>query len=300
MNVAILGHGSIGYRHYSNVEAAGHAVDYYDPQVIGRSSPDYREILINSADAVIICSPSKDHEKDIVDCLAAGRHILCEKPFGYHSPDRLASTVVEARTLVTNPPIIATGFNLRFHSCVIEAKKLIPEIGDIQFASFTVLQKTERPVYLRDGILRNWCSHEFDLANHLLGPGGKVVNCLSEGDGEDTLGAIVTMKYPSVASHVFVQADYYSDPERRHFFIEGTKGGIYVNLVSRTIFRKQGEKRWLSFQGTDSFDENYIDEMKSFIRSVETGVHQQPLATGEDGVAALYQVMEARQKAGLK
>jgi len=36
------------------------------------------------------------------------------------------------------------------------------------------------------------------------------------------------------------------------------------------------------------------EEMYTFIKSIECGVHADPLATGEDGVRALYTVMRMR------
>jgi predicted dehydrogenase len=129
------------------------------------------------------------------------------------------------------------------------------------------------------------------------------MNCTIEGDGgEDTRSAIISLKYPSVKEYVFIQADYYSDPEQRHFFIEGSKGNVYVDLVKRNVFcsSKATGKKWQELAANDSFDQNYIDEMKSFIAAIQKGWHPYPLATGEDGIAALYQVIDAREKAGLK
>jgi myo-inositol 2-dehydrogenase/D-chiro-inositol 1-dehydrogenase len=305
MKIGILGYGSIGKRHAANVDYLGHHDDWYDPNLKKRlyCPPGYRESLIKSSDAIIICSPTPEHENDITDCLSHGKHILCEKPFGYSDPTTLEASIKYYREFHDNR-VIATGFNLRFHACVQEAKRLMPEIGDVIFANFTVCQKTEKPVYLRDGIIRNWCSHEIDLANYLLGPGGKVVNCTAtlDDDGNDSIEAVISMKYPNVENYVFIQADYYTDPERRYFFIEGTKGGIYVDLVQRNVFRvdKATGKRWQALAATDTFDQNYIDEMKCFIQSIETGAHQAPLATAEDGIAALYQVMDARNMAEIK
>jgi len=294
MRIGVLGYGSIGKRHCANISKLGHVANYYDP-ACGHDPMD-RDALTRGSDAIIICSPSKHHNLDIYDTLDNGGHFLCEKPFGYNDPVGLDTAVKIARKLANR--IMATGFNLRFHACVKRAKELMPSIGDVQFASFTVNQKTEKPAYLRDGILHNWCSHELDLANYLLGPGGKVVNC-TLGAGEQA--AIISMKYPSVKEHVFIQADYFSDPEQRHFFIEGSKGAIYVDLVQRNVFcRDVNGKKWQDLSATDTYDQNYRDEMQYFLMSVMCGVHQTPLATAEDGIAALYQVIEARKKAGLE
>jgi len=109
----------------------------------------------------------------------------------------------------------------------------LPDIGEIQAAHFTVYQKTEKPEYLRDGIIRNWCSHEIDLAQYLLGP-GIVTDCTTIPD--DMTEAFIVMEFSTVKTKVFIQADYYSDPEQRFFWIAGTNGTIYVDLVKRNVF----------------------------------------------------------------
>ena len=292
MKIGILGYGSIGKRHHANIIAMGHDAVIYDPFI--EEFAGNRSMILDHSDAVVICSPSTEHERDLKDVMAVGLPVLCEKPFGYDDPEAMRDLLIGERQ------IIATGFNLRFHSCVKEAKRLLPEIGEPVFASFTVYQKTEKPVYLRDGILRNWCSHEIDLANHLLGTGGKVIGCTVDGkDGQDTSEAWISMAYPT--ARAFIQADYYSDPERRYFFIEGSEGSIYVDLIGRNVFRsdKNINKRWQAYAGHDTFDENYVEEMQYFLMSVMSGNLQVPLASGHDGVTALYQVLDARKKAGL-
>jgi len=54
------------------------------------------------------------------------------------------------------------------------------------------------------------------------------------------------------------------------------------------------------FQGNDSFDDNYVSEMRAFIGSIHAEEHNPWLATAEDGIRAHTTVMEARKKAGLE
>jgi UDP-N-acetylglucosamine 3-dehydrogenase len=294
MKVGVLGAGSIGMRHIVNLSKLGYGVFAYDPL---HHVDTFRDEMLDQVDAVVICTPTTNHTRDIHDCVTRNKHFLCEKPFGYDDPD-LVSGIIQS----TGHLIIATGFNLRFHSCVMRAKALLHRIGKIEHAGFTVYQKTEKPVYLRDGILRNWCSHEIDLANYLLGPGGEVTGCTAPADenGNDTTEAVITMSFPSVAQDAFILADYFSEPERRFFFIDGELGGIYVDLVKRHVFCKDEHgKRWQEFAGDDSFDDNYLAEMQTFMESVERYSFYAPLASGEDGVVALRQVLAARKLAGL-
>ncbi len=301
MKIGILGYGSIGERHGTNLLGLGlgHQVLWYDPNERDLCS---REGIIDWADAVVVASPTKQHIPDFQDVIDLGKHVFVEKPFGYDAPAPYIDGYLKgARMRWGAKTIIATGFNLRFHDCVKKAKELLPDIGNIVAAHFAVFQKTEKPLYLQDGIIRNWCSHEIDLALYLLGP-GILSDChFTPGDdGRDTVEAWVSLDIPTVQTKCFIQADYYTNPEQRFFWIAGENGTIYVDLVKRNVFfrDREGNPRPI-LSATDSFDRNYIDEMKCFVQSIETGQHQAPLATGEDGAAVHRIIMEAREKAGL-
>ncbi len=300
MRIGILGYGSIGRRHFKNIEILGsHKLDSYDPK---NDRPIHRKTLIDWSDAIIVASPSINHAKDMMDAVDVGKHVLVEKPFGYDYPPLLVGCLQGARAKWGSNHIIATGFNLRFHDCVRKTKRLIPEIGQLKAAMFTVRQKTERPQYLRDGIIRNWLSHEIDLARYLLGDIDYVDRCEAPIDEHrnDATEAHIVIKFRDVQNKVHFEADYLSSPESRYFWIEGEDGAIYVDLVKRNVFirDKDGHHRQV-LAAMDNWDQNYMDEMKCFIKSIEIGQHQTPLATGEDGVKCLEAVMTARLKAGL-
>lgn len=295
MKIGIIGHkGSIGQRHFKNAHDLGHEVAGYDPV----ENPNARPFLIDGADAIVVASPSKEHAHDLMDAIHAGKHVLVEKPFGYDCPPLLDGFIKAARTSVTHPDmVIATGFNCRFHHSVNYAKAMVydGQLGDIQAASFSVLQKSEKPEYLRDGIIRNWLSHEIDLAHHFFGDGNVQV-CTADDQRE----AFIRMKFPSVADSVHIQGDYFTEPQQRYFWIEGSKASIYVNLETREIYKRdKGGDPHLVHQASDCWDDTYIAEMKTFIDSIELGIHVSPLATAEDGVRALYTVTSARERAGI-
>ncbi len=300
MKIGILGYGSIGRRHSANLIGLNHAVSWYDPNE-GHHIKAIREDVIHWADAIVVASPSKNHAQDMIDAVNATKHVLVEKPFCYDCPPFLAGYLKGARSKFPNL-IVATGFNLRFHDCVRKTKELIHEIGPLKAAMFTVRQKTEKPPYLRDGIIRNWLSHEIDLARYLLGEIDYVDRCDAPIDehGSDATEALVVTKFKDVQNKVFFEADYFSSPESRYFWIEGEDGAIYVDLVKRNVFiRDKADHHRQVLVATDSWDQNYMDEMKCFIKSIEIGQHQAPLATGEDGIKCLEAVMAARLKAGL-
>lgn len=289
MRVGILGFGSIGQRHWRNLQTYSVPSAWHDPFV---SFSLNRDVVISQSDAIIVCTPTKEHSKDFMDVLDAGKHLLIEKPIGYDCPP-LFDGFLQGLRMKDPKRIVATGFMCRFHHCVQHAKRLLANgvLGDIQAASFSVLQKTEKPDYLRDGIIRNWLSHEIDLAHHFFGP-GQVISCTVN----DTEDANLVMKFPTVQDRVFINGDYITEPHQRYFWIEGSKASIYVNLERREIYKRTNKSYsspTLEYQSQDTWDQAYIEELGAFLKSIETGIHQYPLATGEDGVRSLYSVMDA-------
>lgn len=299
MLIGLLGLGSIGSRHGRNLMNLGHQVIAHDPNILSAS----REDVLQQADAIVIASPTKCHGMDLVDVLRAGKHVLVEKPIGYDSPEFIAGVIAGSK--MKNPNIVvATGFNLRFHHCVKKAKEIIDSgwLGPIRSAEFSVLQRNDRPEYLRDGVIRNWMSHEIDLARHLLGnlhvSRSENVTMYKDQDVE----AAFNFYAIEHDAEVSISADYKTHPEKREFSIWGRDRIVAVDLVRRTM--EWGEMHDLSgkkdhkFAPRDTFDENYIDEMKAFIGAIN-GEDPGPLADAYDGVAALELVMGCRKIAGL-
>jgi predicted dehydrogenase len=299
LTYGILGYGSIGKRHYKNLKALGQMVATYDPYEQGWVDRDH---MIKECDAILVCTPTKCHAEDFIDAANAGKHVFVEKPFGYDCPPLLDGALQGTRSRFPQQ-VIATGFNLRFHDCVTQAKNKMHTLGDILKAKFHVLQKTEKPPYLMDGIIRNWCSHELDLAMYLIGLSLEVVDCFATHDaqGRDTIDA--TIKLKRGALEVYIEADYTTDPQRRFFWIQGTKGTMYVDLEARTLTIDYiGQPLPFVYKAEDSWDKNYTSEMMAFVKAcTDASMHQYELnpvlATGEQGVHNLYDIVRARELA---
>jgi predicted dehydrogenase len=299
MKIGVLGYGSIGKRHFKNAVTLGHEVATYDPDP--NPSTCDRDYVIDWADAIIVASPTERHVTDLHDCISSGKHVLVEKPIGHDDPDLIRNILSYANI---GGKIVATGFNLRFHDCVQETVKVFEKgiLGEIVCASFSVDQLSTKEPYLRDGVIRNWLSHEIDLAHFLFGE-GEVIQCTAPIDefGKDSKEAFIEMKFSSVKNKVFIQGDYYTSPEQRYWWIEGTEGTLYCNMILRELYMKVGKSEpKLYHRSNDSFDQNYIDELKIFINAIETGDTGKFLATGDDGVRSLRTVMAARKMAGLE
>lgn len=99
VNVGVIGSGFIAelhmyaYRrvygldaHVAAVVSRGdHVVDFARKHRIAKTYRDYRALLDDKdIDVVDICTPPALHAEMIVECMRAGKHVICEKPFtGY-------------------------------------------------------------------------------------------------------------------------------------------------------------------------------------------------------------------------
>lgn len=292
---AILGGaGSIGRRHAKNLMSLDYQLRIWDINM------DYkltREETLAGADAVIICTPTRQHMNDMMDC--QGKHILVEKPMAFDMPGPALLGFYLGKK--SRKEVVAVGNNLRFHHCVLQAKAMIDDdmIGKVGWAEFRVLQKTEKPAYLMDGVSRNWGAHEIDLALHLLGPGQAREIIRVEKVDDNDVAIEFTMAHESGAFST-ISMDYLTEPEQRGFKLVGSKGVIEADLVKRTL-KTSTAIGIADVQMMDSWDENYLVELKTFIKCMEVGSipKASPLASGSEGAACMDVILSVRSMAGL-
>ena len=201
IDFVVLGCGSIGTRHISNLEALGqHIVAVADPSlpngveqtrhgpVRSYSSPE-ECLQVEAKDrAVVIASPSKFHGAQALAAIDNGcRALLVEKPFTILPNE--AKEVTEA--CKTYGIKAAVGHNFRFHKAYSEhiskAKRgLFPFLVWTASDAVKTWPSWQRPdSYLRDpengGILYSAASHCVDMAIALNGP-VEAVLCKIHGD----------------------------------------------------------------------------------------------------------------------
>jgi predicted dehydrogenase len=140
-----------------------------------------RLIESRDVDLVDICTPGDSHAEIALAALAAGKHVLCEKP--------LANTVAEAEAMAAAAAEAATrgvrsmvGFNYRRVPAVALARKLVAEgrLGEIRHVRAQYLQDwivdPEFPLVWRlrkdkagSGALGDIGAHAIDLAQFVTG-----------------------------------------------------------------------------------------------------------------------------------
>ncbi|MET8150229.1 Gfo/Idh/MocA family protein [Actinoplanes sp. NPDC049668] len=156
-------------------------------------STDWREVIErDDIDLVDICTPGDTHREIALAALAAGKHVLCEKP--------LANSVAEAREMAEAAAQAATrgvramcGFNYRRVPAVALMRQLVADgrIGKIRHVRAVYLQDwivdPEFPLVWRlrkevagSGALGDIGAHIVDLTQYVTGQAITEVSALTE------------------------------------------------------------------------------------------------------------------------
>ncbi|WP_091735280.1 Gfo/Idh/MocA family protein [Phenylobacterium immobile] len=142
---------------------------------------DFHAMLqLDEIDAVAIASPPADHREMVLAALAAGKHVLCEKPFALNVAEAEEMRAAAARSGLT--AMVAHEF--RFTAGRMRVKELLDEgyIGAPRFVRASLLMNRPAPaeplefLAQRDdaeagaGLLFALGSHYIDGLLHWLGP----------------------------------------------------------------------------------------------------------------------------------
>ena len=323
LNVGVIGLG-IGKEHAKGVKATAEACLYAicDPDTARAADvaaelsvphvfTDYRQMLADPAiDAVIIASPDQFHRQMVTDALAAGKHILCEKP--------LALTREDCEAMISNADAssrkLMVGQVCRFTPSFRKAKELIDQgaIGQLTFVEseyahdYTEIyaKNSWRSDPLRNGVVGGGC-HAVDLLRWIAGDPEEVMAYGTHKTFADTTPYddthIAILKFPGgVIGKVFISISCKRDYTMRSVFY-GTKGTIIVDNTSptMTVFKQD------LFPGMDKHstpitlpvninNHNAAGEFKEFY---DTIVNDLPVKTdvfeGANTIAACLGIMDS-------
>ncbi len=111
---------------------------------VARAFQDYRDLLaLPEIQAVSVAVPNYLHAPIVLDALAAGKHVLVEKPMAVNLTQALEMEAAAKRA----GRVLMVGFNSRFRSDVVKLRKLVVagELGEIYFASTGYLRRRGYP-----------------------------------------------------------------------------------------------------------------------------------------------------------
>ncbi|SDE00056.1 Gfo/Idh/MocA family protein [Nocardioides lianchengensis] len=161
---------------------AARAADAADRLGWAQSSSDWRAVVArDDIDVVDVCTPGDTHAEIAIAALAAGKHVLCEKP--------LANSVAEAEEMAAAAASAAergvramVGFTYRRVPAIALARRLVEQgrIGEIRHVRASYLQDwisdPEAPLTWRldkekagSGALGDIGAHIIDLTQHITG-----------------------------------------------------------------------------------------------------------------------------------
>jgi predicted dehydrogenase len=196
VGVAIVGAGSIALaNHLPGLALTGQArvvaVCDSDPKVLenaaraaqgARVFGDYRDVMQQAdVDAVVVATPNFVHRQIVLAAVAAGKHVMCEKP--------IALNALEAREMLEAAQHAGvrhmTAFTYRFVPAMVYLHHLVTSgaLGEIHhFRAQRFQDWGTRPLGWRQikklagsGKLGDMLSHRIDYAHHLVGPFKRLV-----------------------------------------------------------------------------------------------------------------------------
>jgi predicted dehydrogenase len=288
LKIVLIGPGSIGKRHLSNLLDIG----YKDIAVVSRSGvlPDefndnsvystVEEALMNEGfDAAFICTPTSLHIQDLLFLLKHQiRNIYIEKPLS-NSSAQLNEAVELANSYSSN---IVVGYDLHFEPGLQKVRELLQQkaIGHVTSANAFVGQHLIQWRSYQDhrrgmsakremggGVMLDLI-HEVDYLYWLFGDVESVV-CSYTNTGELEIeteeAAEILLKF-SGGVMATVHLDYLQPQLKRFCIFTGTKGTIYWDLADQkvTVTNMQKQQEGFSYQ---SFNRNdrFIAVIKTFL-----------------------------------
>lgn len=318
--ILVVGAGSIGRRHLSNLRSLGYRdLAVVDPMPERREGalpgeliarfPDHEAALAKfRPDAVLVCTPPVFHIGQARAAIAAGADCFVEKPLSHD----LAGSAELEREAAAARRIVQIGYNLRFAPAVREIRSLLDQatIGRVFWA------RAEFGQYLPDwrpwrdyrngytarkelggGIILD-ASHEIDLVTSMLGSPVEV-RCLAskvgtlEVDVEDSASIVLRFDGGVQAD---VHVDFLQRAYTRSLKVAGDEGTIaweYGSGQVRTY--RTSTRRWdVTVHATDP-NEMYRAEIRSFMSCVRT--RAKSAVDLETGIRVLRIALAAKRSA---
>lgn len=288
----VVGYGSIGRRHASNLKKLGERVIVYRSGLQNTSAPlydDSLEFIYNPSDiarlsnAIIICTPTSMHIEWITYAIKNNLDFYVEKPIceSYQLAKDLESEIYQ-RCLITS-----SGYMMRYELGILRVKDFIEhEAGGpvlnskFQWSSYLPdwhPWEDYRTSYAAQSSMGGGalltCSHELDTIRYLFGEvellGAKIgMSGALEMDVEDIVDALFLGKNKIP---IYLHIDWYQKIPSRNIEISCLEGILKVDLIKRKFsFDCADSVNSFSFDLNSDLNQMYVDSMSDFISCVKS------------------------------
>lgn len=307
MKALVIGCGSIGRRHISNLISS----DRIDRAIVftrnrdclkdieGRGKVETAASLETvETDFAVIANDTDKHIETALRLAGMGIDIFIEKPLS-HNTDNIGLLEEQAKNKGIS---ISLGYNLRFLGIMERIKELLSTqaLGKLYFAKIEVGQYL--PDWRKDTDYRNSysasadrgggvaldLSHELDYMRYFFGNPiiWKVIRAKAgdlEMSAEDVFEGIYTYDGGFTCN---VHMDCLQKNAKRYIRIEGEKGAILCDFIRKEMrLSIDNAETVVNDEGMFDLNRTYIDELDHFMDVVEKG--SDPAVTLQDGIEVL-------------
>lgn len=267
---------------------------------------DYNELIADpEIEAVIIASPTNTHHQIAIDCIAAGKHLLIEKPVAVNLSEAKSISKAAKKADVK----LMVGMNLRFRpdSMLVKSLSISGELGDI--------------FYIRCGWLRQKSSQEKWFLNKNLSGGGVIIDLgilmldlalwiygyqqiksvsvqkfsHNTKNVEDSAVGLIRMESGKVINFE-VSWGLHSEADSFKMTVYGTKGTAHLNPLRAYRRLETGRVDYTlstSANASNLFKKSYENELKHFVASIRG---DSPVISSIDESLKVMKLLEAVYK----
>ena len=257
-----------------------------------RTFANVDQLLAESIDAVTIAAPTHLHHEMALDCIARGIHVLVEKP--------IASTVEEGNAIVTAAKrkgvTLMVGHVERFNPAVATIKAAIQ--GE-DILSIAITRVGPFPPRMSNvGVVIDLAVHDIDLIrwfteSDIVEVQPQLSNAVAE---REDIALLQFRTASGVLAHI--NTNWLTPFKARNVTVATRGKYIMGDLLTRQVtecFGFQPDGSYSMRHLSVGYDEPLRSELVAFIDAVRSG--QQPVVTGEQGVASLEIAIQCLVKA---
>lgn len=311
VNAAVIGVGSMGQNHarvFAELESTNLvAVADIDPQAArrvawtyrARSYTDYREMLAKEKlDLVSIAVPTRLHKQVTLDALAAGVHVLVEKP--------IAATVPEGEEMIAAAERygrkLTVGHIERFNPAILAVKERLDNQQLGRIFQIHVRRVGAFPPRVEDvGVVIDLATHDLNIMEYLTG--SQIERLFAETERrihvrhEDLVSGVVRFRNGIIG---VLDINWLTPAKIRELTIVGERGMFLVNYLSQDLYFYENDfasGNWERLVAIGGVREGQVvkyqvkrveplkAELSSFVDSVVND--KPPVVDGAEGLRAL-------------
>lgn len=260
MRLAVIGCGKQGWRHLASFAGLsgidGLLAADIDPTraaaaaaATGAHAVPMAAVFHADIDAVVIATPTSTHLDLARRAINAGKHVLCEKPFG---AEPAAAAQILADEAARRCLVGRVGYLYRFAPAIAAARAGLGDLGTIEEARFAIAAPGNHAAWKhrRDhggGAINELASHMVDLALWFFGP----ADCetleigrtrASRPIGGDVVAADAEDRIVARLGKCVIEADFAAPRFAQSIAIRGTRGSVRASIAGAPdLYRVQAQ-----------------------------------------------------------